>query len=42
MVVARGQAVVRGRHGSGRIMDDVWAQVVSTQFQGCNRVTSVW
>jgi hypothetical protein len=37
MSVSRGQAVVRGRHGSGRIMDDVRAQVVSTQFQGCNK-----
>jgi hypothetical protein len=34
---ARGQAVVKGRHGSGSIRDDVRAQVVSNKFQGCNK-----
>ncbi len=34
--VARGQAVVKGRHGSGSIKGDVRGPVVSTQFQGCN------
>jgi hypothetical protein len=29
MGVARGQAVVKGRHGSGSIRDDVRAQVCS-------------
>ncbi len=37
MGASRGQAVVRGRHGSGSIGNAVRGPVVSTQFQGCNK-----